>query len=415
MNLLVLAVTLSANVLTLDDAVRIALESHPEVTVARSQVEAAEARARETRAGTLPSVDSSASYDVSAGRPPPGPFDVGGGYRASVSGSVLLYDFGRTRARVRSSEVSADAVKTDAEAMLRDIVFNVRLAYIDVLEAEAMVQVNEQTLENERRHLRRTEAFVEAGERPRIDLVRFQTRVEEARAALVMAKSDLQTSRARLLRVIGLPGEPTAFAVEEPELPNLEVEALTSEELLELAFEERADLEAARLSLVAGELGVEATRLRLRPSVRVSAGTSYYGDRFTEPGAGASLGVSLSWPLFDGFAASSALEAEQAGLRAERARLLAREHEVWGEITEVRSQLDSNLARLEAAEQGLTSALELLRLAEARYAEGVGDSLELASAQLDVTSASARRVRAAYDLATARARLLRALGRQVWS
>ncbi len=415
MNLLVIAATLSANVLTLDDAVRIALESHPEVTVARSQVEAAEARARETRAATLPSVDSSASYDVSAGRPPPGPFDVGGGYRASVSGSMLIYDFGRTRSRVRSSEVSADAVEADTEAILRDIVFNVRLAYIDVLEAEAMVEVNRETLENEERHLLQTEAFVEAGERPRIDLVRFQTRVEEARAALVMAKSDLETGRARLLRVIGLPGEPTAFEIEEPELPTLEVESLAFEKLLELAFEERADLEAARLSLVASELGVEATRLRLRPSVRVSAGTSYYGDRFTEPGAGASFGVSLSWPIFDGFAASSALEAEQAGLRAERARLLAREHDVWGEIREVRTQLDSHLARLEASEQGLASALELLRLAEARYAEGVGDSLELASAHLDVTSASARRVRAAYDLATARARLLRALGRQVWS
>ena len=64
----------------------------------------------------------------------------------------------------------------------------------------------------------------------------------------------------------------------------------------------------------------------------------------------------------------------------------------------------------EATEEAITSAREQLRLAEGRYAAGVGSGLELADAQLAMQDAAAQRVQAEYRLASARAQLLRALG-----
>ena len=57
-------------------------------------------------------------------------------------------------------------------------------------------------------------------------------------------------------------------------------------------------------------------------------------------------------------------------------------------------------------------AREQLRLAEGRYRAGAGSIIELGDAQVTLSNAAAQRVQAEYNLAAARAALLRALGRE---
>jgi len=64
-----------------------------------------------------------------------------------------------------------------------------------------------------------------------------------------------------------------------------------------------------------------------------------------------------------------------------------------------------------ASEDALINARDRLRLAEGRYQAGVGNIIELGDAQLAQTAAAAQRVQADYQLFTARAQLLKALGR----
>ncbi len=52
-----------------------------------------------------------------------------------------------------------------------------------------------------------------------------------------------------------------------------------------------------------------------------------------------------------------------------------------------------------------------LKLAEGRYEAGVGSAIELGDAQVALTHAGAQRVQAQFNLSTARAQLLAALGR----
>ena len=65
-----------------------------------------------------------------------------------------------------------------------------------------------------------------------------------------------------------------------------------------------------------------------------------------------------------------------------------------------------------AAQEALINARERLRLAEGRYETGVGSVIELGDAQVALTSAAAQAVQADDRLATARAQLLHALGRE---
>src|SRR5207245_9356816 len=66
---------------------------------------------------------------------------------------------------------------------------------------------------------------------------------------------------------------------------------------------------------------------------------------------------------------------------------------------------------LSATQEALVNARERLRLAEERYQVGVGSAIELGDAQVALTQAAAQVVQANDQLSTARAQLLRALGR----
>jgi outer membrane protein len=65
-----------------------------------------------------------------------------------------------------------------------------------------------------------------------------------------------------------------------------------------------------------------------------------------------------------------------------------------------------------AAEDALGNAKLRLKLAEGRYATGVGSIIELSDAQVALTNAEAQLVQARFNLSTARANLLAAMGRR---
>ena len=407
-----LAIALSG--LTMNEAVDAALANHPSLKAASAQVDAAEARSRQARSPLLPQLGASAHYDLSARNDPRTPREVGGRYSGSLSANVLVYDFGRTWNEWDAAKIEADATERDAELTERDVVAGVRLAFIDALETKALLEVARETYENQEKHRRQIQEFVQVGLRPKIDLTRLETDVAEARAALARAENDYRSARTTLNQAMGVVGS-TEFEVVEPAWPSLVVEEQSVDRLYALALDERSDLAALRLSIRAQELSASAASKGLWPALSVGGGAAFSGPDFEQPGWSAFGGVSLSWTLFDGLRTYAATDAAEAQVRLEQARLTALDQQVRTEVEQAKIGVESAKAQLAAAEQTLASARELLALAEERYAQGVGSSLELADAQLELTSASAQRVRVAYDLAVARALLIRALGRIEWS
>lgn len=398
---------------TMEEAVRSALENHPELRVAEAQAQAAAARADEARAPLLPRVDANGTYDVRTSALAGTARTIEAPYAITLSTSLLVFDFGASWSRWRSGQQSAGAAESTAQAVARDVVLNVRLAYIDALEARALISVARETFENEQRRVQQIERFVAVGARPEIDLARLRTRVADAQAALVRTENDLLTAKARLKRAMGVTSA-ADFDVVEPQLSALELEDAATKAMFDVAVEARPDLTAARRNLAAQELNVKTTTGRALPALSVDGVAGYFGSDLLEPGWQAAGGVSLRWALFDGLGTWAAVDAEEAGVRAAQARVDAQEQQIWLDLEEARIGVASTRAQLMAAEQTEASARQLLRLAEARYAEGVGNSIELSDAQLEVTNAAVQRVRVEYDLAAARARLLRALGRVDW-
>ena len=80
-------------------------------------------------------------------------------------------------------------------------------------------------------------------------------------------------------------------------------------------------------------------------------------------------------------------------------------------VEQARLAVRAAKAALGAANEAEANAREQLRLAEGRYQAGVGSIIELGDAQVAATTAAAQKVQADYNVSTARAQLLNALGR----
>ncbi|WNG40090.1 TolC family protein [Archangium violaceum] len=406
-------------VLTLEEALRTAQERQPQLRQAQANTTAANARVDQNFSSLLPQVNANASYsrslrDGGTGQNTTDPTGIitRQGLNLGASVNQLIWDFGRTTGRWRASQQSAEAQKANESQTLLDVLANVQTAYFNVLAQQALVQVAQETLENEKAHLAQVQAQVQVGTRPEIDLLQQRTAVANARVQLIQAQNNAATSKAQLNQAMGVEGS-TQYTVREEVVGQVEGENQTVDALVDVAFQSRPDLTATEHELRAQELTISATRANYWPSFSASVSATESGPNPSNLDWGLTGQIGLSWPIFQGGITRAQVREQQANLSSVQAQRDALRQQVRLEVE--RAQLSVTAAResLAAAEEALTNARERLRLAEGRYRAGVGNIIELSDAQLSATNAAVQRVQASYNLATARTELARALGRQV--
>lgn len=400
--------------LTLDDAVRLARDNAPSLRAARAGADAADARVRQSLAPLLPQLSGSASWEratSNSGLPfaPDPTLDMGGQLTLSATASQAVVDL-PAYARWRASRASARAEAGSARAAELEAVLAARTAWFQARATRALAAVAKAALENQEAHFRKVDAFVTQGMRPPIDLAQARSDRATAKAQLVAAENDYATARVRLNQAMGVVG-PIDYDVATVPFPAVEGEDRPLEALLEEAIAALPDLAAQEALLQAAEGSVRAAQGGYLPRLGFSAGATDAGPDAGDLTWNAWLGATLSWNLFQGGLTAGQVAEARAAREAQRAQRDLILHQVRADVDSARLAVRAALALLEADQEAVEAARERQRLAEARYASGAGSALELSDAILSRTSAEAQLVQAEYQLASARAQLLRALGR----
>jgi outer membrane protein len=406
----------SGPLLTLDDAVKLARQGQPALRQARAATAVAEARVGEAYAGFLPRLDTSLGYQRGSnnliGSPASETWDSTGRWSASATASMTVWDSGITLGRYQSASATATAQQASERATMAQVLLNVRTAFFAARARKDLVTVAEETLANQEAHLKQTEGFVSVGTRPQIDLAQARTDRANAEVSRIGAVANYQTARAQLNQAMGIEAT-TEFEVADDQLPAVEGEDSTIDQLVDEALKARPEVASMEAQLRAQEWAVTAARGGWWPSLGVSAGMNDIGKSLRGPDAtwNWSAGATLNWNLFQGGMTRSLVREAEAGLESVRAQLASLRLQVRLELEQARFAVSSARAKLVATEEALTNARERLRLAQGRYYTGAGSALEQADAQLQVTLASAQKVSAQYDLSSARAQLMESLGR----
>jgi len=418
--------------LSLDDALRMARQHHPNLALAQAQIAVARARLEESRAGFFPGITGTFSYQPQTANfaPTPGFLRALKSSASSTSslpppdytpysywvGALGIYwtafDWGKTAYGFVSARSTVEAQGLSAQATLQQIELDVKVAFYEAMAARASVDVARDALTTQQRHAAQARAFYEVGTRTRIDVASADSDVAAAELTVARAHGALEAADAALAAAIGLdewkPFElvapPPPADAPAPEQSALFDEALRSRpEPKELTLRARSMVEQWR-----------SARGQFLPALIIQAGPNWSGTDISSLATNLQVTASLSFPIFG---MNPYLVYEQMReAKANELTFLAQERQIRNSIrletANARAALDSARESVVAARKLVEAARVRRDLAEGRYKEGVGNIIELSDAELAFVNARFQEVRANFDLAEADARLIHALGRR---
>lgn len=393
----------SAETLTADDCVRLALEHSPSTRSAAAQEAAAEHRLRGARAAYYPRLSPQAAYGKSFGYD-----DVvtnGGVTMLGVRLDATLFDGGVRAAQVGAAEAKLQSAEALERQRRADVALAVRTAYFGALAArqESAIEADHEARVDS--GLTLLTAQHEQGLVPLDDVLRARLAADSARTSRATADAVVAASLAELATLTGRTvAEDDLVPPDSMDDPGME----SSIDDSPLMKEAEATVEAARR---------DADSLRGERSGRLDL-TATGGFLGVDPGStfrdfgGGDFLVGVTVPLFDGGVSAARVAAAVADIEAAEADRDALRQALGIALT--RADLDAARAREEAESwrRAVPAASEAFQLARARYFGGGNVRLlELLDLLNQWTDTRHRLVRAELALRLAQAERDQILGR----
>jgi TolC family type I secretion outer membrane protein len=393
--------------LALEQCVALALENHPALRGAASDVGGARAGVSAARASALPQISASGSYtqnDGTSGAGGGGAFQEG--YAAALGVRQLLFDSGRTPALIRGAESGAGAASATRDQVEQAVVFGARQAYFGVLAAEQVFLARTQGQELAALNLRAAQARYREGIAPKADVTKAEVELANAQLDRIRARNGVDLAYASLNNALGLP--PTTRLTLRQETPTpTEVSALDS--LLAAAYPGRPELTRAQAAIEAARAAVRVAGSATRPALFATVGTDWASNSTTAD-SGWTTGLTLSFPLWDGGGTVARVRQARAQVESAQAAYDSVRQQVGLEVQQSYLNVVEADQRAATAEKLVTQAEENYRIARGRYESGVGPMIDVVDAETALTAARTDYAQARYDAQVTRARLDLAVG-----
>ena len=397
---------------TLEQCVAIAVAQHPSLRSANASVQAGNARVWQATSAYLPQISGlytadrrNSSAGAQTGSNLQGQSQTFNFYKTNVSLSQVLFDFGQTKAATDAARKLAEVARENIEVQRLVVALTVKEAYTNVLAAQRLIRVQEQALARNDLNLSVAKGFYDNGLQPQSAVSRAQVDVANAHLALVQARNAERLARVALNTAMSVDLD-TAPAIEDNlvyDSLSLDHRSLREEALAKLPEYKQSKLQAD----VAGAQARGAAR-SFFPTVSATASRGAIRSSLNETW---SVGVVMSWNLFDGGNLIAKYQMAQANVQAAQLRVQNEALNVLQSVEQAAISVEQAQESILVSRTAIAAAQETYELAQGRYEAGVGSILELTDAQLAFTQAQNTEVQALSSFRIALYQLDRAIGR----
>lgn len=451
--------TTTGPILTIDEAVTLAIRNNPTHLRSISAQARTGAATRSAYGAFLPRVTSSfntgfraGGSEVVAGQQQGSPSDIlNSSYNIGVSASYSAETFLQPSvAKANENAAEADVVSSAANTR-RDAVTQ----YLNVLQAQASVALQDTLVANADAQVQLNQAREAVGAATSLDVRRAEVTLGNARVNRLRARNTLQTEMLRLFQTMGVQQVEnarltTAFPVTEPKLDlnELLLMARVSNPVYNAAKarENAASVQARQarsaylpsVGFQTGWSGNSLEQTNIEPqiasararadvlrgscftndSIRFGAGLSPNGGcnniQFTDADADQmraannqypftfsknpwSYGIGISLPIFDGFRREERIQNAEASRNDARYAVRAQELQMVTDITSAYNTLTAGYEAVKLQEQTAATSQQALLLAQERYRVGASTFTEVSQARADYEQASNELIRVQYE------------------
>jgi outer membrane protein TolC len=402
---------------TLQEAVRRALEVQPAIVQARGDQRNAGASQLAATGAFLPTITASGSsnltstnrYNPSTGQIISAPSNTS--YSGSLGLTLNLFDGFQRIASKRVASANQDAADAGFVNQRYQVTATTAAVFFTALADEELVRVAQAQVDRAKEELQISVNKFQAGAATRSDTLTSTVDLGNARLALLQAQANLATAQANLGRQVGV--DQLVRAIPDTAFPPLpDTTALRAQVLESSPVVQQAEAKARATQAQAGIAHAEYW-----PALSLSYSNGYTGlDSLGRLGLTPwsttqnylnnwALRFTLSWTIFNGFSR----EADQVSASVTRGVALATaadtRRQMNAQYTQQLAALYTANAQIAIAGADVAAATEAVRVQQERYRLGASTLLDLLTAQANLTQAQVSEVQARYNYLIARAQV----------
>lgn len=369
-----------------------------------------ESRAQEISAYLRPNPNLTLSTDGTQIAPYEGVWQPARGADAVATLSYLHERDRKRELRLKSAQEGTAIAVSDQANLQRTLLFNLRTAFVDTLQAKAVLQLAQDNLAYWDRVLGISRDRLHAGDISGLDFDRLQLQRVQFESDLQTAEVNLRTAKIQLLQLLNERVPVGQFDVTGPFDYNQQLPSL--DEVRKMAMENRPDLKAAMQAVDQAQVNHKLAIAAGSTDPTFSAWYSY-NPSFNNPYDHQSLGVSVSVPLriFD----RNQGEKLRTQLDVTRNQQLANatEAQVFGDVDSAYAQVSSDVTLLQPyKQQYLAQAQRVRQTVRLSYEHGAASLLDFLSSESDYRNIQLSYLNLIGSYLTAVAQLDLAVGRE---
>ncbi len=395
----------------LEKALEVGIKNSPELAQMEKDLKKAELDISINQAAFYPTLFLGGGYNLSESRHSPGwnP-DY---HRATAEIDWTLYDYGRRFLHLKTVKSKKRSLKENYRRAYQNKSLEITSAYLSVLKGKELVNLSKKRLERAERYYGLTETKLKVGLVSYADLLKSKVEVKSAESGLISDLNNLSLSKIKLTNLLGLEKEVDYHL--DPEI-KISFPFLPLEKSLSEALNKRPEIKEEEEKKIQADYAYRLVRKDYLPSCSLKGNYDYYLNRDLSgypDTTNWTFFLTVEVPIFDAGIRRSRLK--QAELNKEK--LNFSEERLIRDITEDVSSAFFNLQNSEklkeVQEERVTAANESLRLATARYEEGISSILEVIDAQTDLVSAETDRINTLFNYQLAKANLIVSIGKNI--
>lgn len=411
-----------ALMLTLEDAIEIALSDNPTIKASNLEIERYDYVRKQTLSSLYPQIDATAQYSLAIRRQEMAEgLSFGGKNTFNVGGSVALPLFVPSVYRqLKLNRTQMESAVESARATRIDMVSSVQTAYYNILLAEQSLAVLNEALVTTQRVVDNTRDLYENGLASEYDYLTAQVQLSNLKPQILQTETAVQLTKLQLKMYLSIPENVDIVIVGS--LDDFRDIVLMNEDYSRDISDNTTlrNLDIQREMLDHQEKLIQTTRM---PTIAAFGQISYIGQERSDlsglmgglAGGGTStvdeskfwwqypisVGAQISIPIFAGLKKTNQLRE----VRNQQMQLdLQRQYAEEGIRLQVDQAINSLLTAREtmlANELTVEQAEKAYEIAYTRYNAGAGTILELNSSQLSLTQAQLSYSQSIYDYLSA--------------
>ncbi len=367
-------------IIEVDDCVKIALEHHPAIQSAMSNAEVYKSKIAQAWSNYFPTFSAGISYSrndmqITNFAPPTQKYDMF--YTPTISGNLLLFDFGKTKAQADLAKRTYESAEFSLQTSINTVIYNVKQSYFNLLFAQQQVKVYEDTVKDYELHLEQAKAYYDIGTKPKIDVLTADYNLGKAKLNLIQANNTLKIAYVQLSNAMGMP-DYSDYDVTD----NLTTKAygINVDEAVNTAFDTSPELLAAKKKADASELLVRSSRRAFTPNIQGFASYTNGGKK-VDTDHGYQFGAELSYSTVNLMLLKKQVDEAKATYKKDLADYENTKQDIYFNVKQAYINLTNAQDSIVVAKLNMDQAKEQYDQASGRYKVGLGDAIELKDAE----------------------------------